>query len=143
MFVGAARVVAMVPASHSLKEKRAVVRRVKARVRDRFEVTLAEVGALDAWQRVELGWAMASSDRAWIERALAEVASFIGREDGVEVVDVQRHIAPFEGVAAPLDPRALAQALDRTGAGDKAAATAGQGDDAWVPPAWHEDGGPR
>ncbi|MEZ4367190.1 MAG: DUF503 domain-containing protein [Kofleriaceae bacterium] len=141
MFVGAARVVAMVTASHSLKEKRAVVRRLKARVRERFEVTLAEVGALDAWQRVELGWAMASVDRGWVERALAEVASYIGREDGVEVIDVQRQITTFDGVAAPLDPVAVAAALEQTGAGDKAAATAGAGDDGWVPAAWREDGG--
>ena len=50
--------------SHSLKEKRMVLRRIKDRVRERANVVLSEVGAQDIWQRAELGCAGVSNSIA-------------------------------------------------------------------------------
>jgi ribosome-binding factor A len=79
-----------------------VLRRLRARVAEHAGVPLAEVGAQDLWQRLEVGAAVAGTDHAVCARILDEVARVIAAEDGVEVVSVQRTLGPFEGEAAPL-----------------------------------------
>ncbi|MBL8222124.1 MAG: DUF503 domain-containing protein, partial [Bryobacterales bacterium] len=39
------------PDSHSLKDKRSVVKGLKDRLRHRFNVSVAEIGGHDTWQR--------------------------------------------------------------------------------------------
>jgi uncharacterized protein YlxP (DUF503 family) len=98
MIVGAAIVELHVHESRSLKAKRGVVRSVTQRVRNRFNLSVAEVGGQDTWQRAVLGLTTAGSDaqrvRAVLERALdyiedlhlAEV-----RHVDVELVDLPVH----------------------------------------------------
>ena len=62
MIVGVAVVELRVHESQSLKEKRGVVRRITGRLRHRFNVSVAEVGGQDTWQRAVIGLAMAGSD---------------------------------------------------------------------------------
>jgi uncharacterized protein YlxP (DUF503 family) len=89
MVVGAARVVLHVHGSQSLKEKRGVVRSIVQRVRNRFNVSIAEVGGQDTWQRAELLLAVASHGRvparALLERAIEfiedlHLAEVVGQE---------------------------------------------------------------
>ena len=74
MIVGAAIVELHVHESRSLKAKRGVVRSVAQRVRNRFNLSVAEVGGQDTWQRAVLGLSTAGSDarrvRAVLDRAL-------------------------------------------------------------------------
>jgi uncharacterized protein YlxP (DUF503 family) len=73
MTVGLARVTLFVAGSHSLKEKRAVLRRVKDLVTQKFNVSIAEVGAGDVWQRAVLGLALVGNERRFVESQLDEV----------------------------------------------------------------------
>lgn len=77
MIVGAAAVELHVHGSQSLKEKRGVVRSIAARVRNRFNVSVAEVGGQGTWQRATLGLTAAGSEagkvREVLERALAYI----------------------------------------------------------------------
>jgi uncharacterized protein YlxP (DUF503 family) len=54
MVIGVATVSLHLPLATSLKDKRSVVRRLSARLRDRFNVAVAEVDDLDYWGRVTL-----------------------------------------------------------------------------------------
>ena len=74
MFVGVLRLELGIPGARSLKDKRRVVRSFKDRVRVRMPVSVAEVGALDEWQRAVLGVAVCSNDAARCEAVLAAVA---------------------------------------------------------------------
>ncbi len=67
-----------VPGSHSLKDKRMVVRRVKDRLK-KFNVSVAEVDHHDLWQRSALAIVTVSTDQAHAGRELAAVASEIER----------------------------------------------------------------
>ena len=58
-----AKISLVIDQSHSLKEKRMVLRRIRDRVRERLHVTVNEVGEHDNWQRAELGTAVVSADR--------------------------------------------------------------------------------
>ena len=77
MVVGLLRVRLHIPAAHSLKERRAVVRRAVERVRTRFNVAIAEVGDLERWQVATLGVAVVSNDRAHANEVLDKVVSGI------------------------------------------------------------------
>jgi uncharacterized protein YlxP (DUF503 family) len=83
MVVGLLTVELYVPASHSLKEKRMVVRRVKDRLK-KFNVAVSEVEHHDLWQRAGLAIVTVSPDQAHADRELAAAASEIDRvEPGI------------------------------------------------------------
>ncbi|MBI5814646.1 MAG: DUF503 domain-containing protein [Nitrospinae bacterium] len=80
------KVAIYVPHANSLKEKRKVVRSVKDRVKARFNVSIAEVGALDLWQRAEFGVAVAAADAAHADSQLSAVLNLItSTADVIEV----------------------------------------------------------
>ena len=59
MIIGAGIVEIRIHGSHSLKQKRGVVRSITQRVRNRFNLSIAEVGGQDTWQRAALGLCIA------------------------------------------------------------------------------------
>jgi hypothetical protein len=131
MFVGIARLGLVIGDSHSLKEKRMVLRRIKDRVRERTGVIVNEVGDHDIWQRAELGCAVVSGDRAKALELLDGVVRVAMAAGGAEIASIQRNVIRFEGgedVPLPLVD-------DRTGSGDKAL-----GQDDWIPDEWRQDG---
>lgn len=77
MIVGAALVEILVHGSQSLKEKRGVVRSISQRVRNRFNVAVAEVGGQDTWQRALLGLAATGSDAVRVRGVLEKALLFI------------------------------------------------------------------
>ena len=77
MTVGIARLALFIGASHSLKDKRMVLRRIKDLVRQKFNVSIAEVAENDLWQRAVLGLAVVGNDRRFVEGALDEVVGFV------------------------------------------------------------------
>jgi uncharacterized protein len=77
MIVGAAVVELHVHGSHSLKEKRGVVRSVIGRLRNRFNVSAAEIGGQDTWQRAVIGIATTGNDRTYVRGQLRRALEFI------------------------------------------------------------------
>ncbi len=61
------------PYAHSLKEKRVVVRKIKDRLRARFNVAVAEIGHQDLWQRAVVGVVSISSDQQNLEAVFEAV----------------------------------------------------------------------
>jgi uncharacterized protein YlxP (DUF503 family) len=59
--------------SHSLKDKRHVVKSLKERLRHKFNVAVAEIDGQDLWQRSVVAAVTVSSDRAFGERVLQAV----------------------------------------------------------------------
>jgi uncharacterized protein len=59
--------------SHSLKDKRQVVKSLKDRLRARFNVAVAEIGEQEMWQRAVVAAVTVSSDRKTAEEALQRV----------------------------------------------------------------------
>ncbi len=101
MILGAARVELHVHGSQSLKEKRGVVRSISQRVRNRFNVSVAEVGGQDTWQRAELGITSAGSEAQGVRRRLEKAVDFIEGLGLAEVVDQEIEVVatPIGGVA--------------------------------------------
>jgi uncharacterized protein len=68
--------------SHSLKEKRHVVKSLKDRLRERFNISVAEIDHLDSWQNSTIAAVTVSNDRVHAEQVLhaaeAHAASVLG-----------------------------------------------------------------
>jgi uncharacterized protein len=75
--VAAGRLRLHLPFSHSLKDKRQIVRSLQARIRETFGVSIAETGDLDLWQSAELTIALAASDARHARATLDKIAEFI------------------------------------------------------------------
>ena len=80
MIVLSATVVLKLHDPRSLKDKRQVVKSVCERVRNRFNVSIAEVENQESWQVATLGLAVVSNDQRRAADLLEDVARFIERE---------------------------------------------------------------
>jgi len=70
------------PGCRGLKEKRMIVRSLKARIRNEFEVSCAEVGAQDLLERAELGVAVVGPDQVPLDALLQKILGFV--EDNLD-----------------------------------------------------------
>ena len=77
MVVGVLRLELRLPETHSLKGKRSILRSIKARVQQKFNVSIAECDDHDLWQRTLLGVSQVGPDQPHVDRCLREVVSFI------------------------------------------------------------------
>jgi len=64
-----------VEASHSLKDKRQVVRSLKDRLREKFNVSVAEIDGLDSWQHSVVAVVTVANDRPYAEQVLQAAES--------------------------------------------------------------------
>ena len=87
------RITLRLPESGSLKDKRQVIRSVMQRVRNKFQVAIAEVADNDAWQIATLGVACVANDARHCEAVLHEVVEYVrdSRLDA-EVIDVETDV---------------------------------------------------
>lgn len=72
---------------HSLKEKRSVVRPLMAALRKAHNLSVAEVGQQDLWQRAEIACAAVGSDRSVVEEMLRAADRIVEEADGVRILD--------------------------------------------------------
>jgi hypothetical protein len=77
MVVGVLRLELLLPENHSLKGKRSVLRTIKARVQNKFNVSIAECEDHDLWQRATLGVSQVGADRAHVDQCLRRVVRFV------------------------------------------------------------------
>lgn len=72
---------------HSLKEKRSIVRPLLSALRKTHNLSVAETGQQDVWQRARIACAAVGSDRAVIEEMLRAADRMVERADGVRILD--------------------------------------------------------
>jgi uncharacterized protein YlxP (DUF503 family) len=93
MVVGVLQMRILVRDAMSLKDKRRVVRSLRDRIRNDFNVSVSEVDALDLRQTAILGVALATNDRVFADQVLAKVVDAVRRSaGGAELVDYEVEI---------------------------------------------------
>ena len=90
MHVGAVCLDLHIPHSHSLKEKRAVVRPILEGIRNRYSCAAAEVDHHDQWQRCAVGVAVVGASAGHVEEVLDAVERFVWSFPEIEVVGNER-----------------------------------------------------
>jgi uncharacterized protein len=97
MIVGALRVILQLPDSHSLKDKRQIVRSLLSRARNEFAVAAAEVGDPERWQIATLGFAYVSENETHVTEVLSNVERFItGIRPDLFVLESQTELMDME-----------------------------------------------
>ena len=95
MNVGVCRVSLRLPENLSLKGKRQVLKSITARIRNKFNVSVAEIDDHDLWQLASLGICCVSNSKRHNNEVLSKVVDFIiGARFEVEVVDYEIEILP-------------------------------------------------
>ena len=89
MVIGTCRVSLHIPGSSSLKGKRFVIRRLKDRVRNKFNVSVAEVDDFDLWQRSTIAIAVVSKDGHFADQVISNVVGLIESDTHVNVIDIE------------------------------------------------------
>jgi len=92
MVVGTLKIAFMLEDNQSLKGKRKVVKSMVDKVKARFNVSIAEVGANDKWQRIELGISAVGNDRRHIDSSLNHILGFLDGLCLAQIVDTQMEI---------------------------------------------------
>ena len=77
MVVGTLKIEFRLVDNRSLKGKRKVVRSMVDKVKSKFNVSVAETGANDKWQKIELGVSAVGNDRRHIDSSLNHVLDFL------------------------------------------------------------------
>lgn len=77
---------------HSLKEKRMVVKSICAKVRNKFNVSIAEIEEQDKHQIIVLGFATVAGDNAHADSIIDHVLNFIESNTEGEILQIEREI---------------------------------------------------
>jgi uncharacterized protein YlxP (DUF503 family) len=87
MLVGVLQLDLLIPESNSLKSKRFVLNSLKAKIRNKFNVSVAEVANNDKWQRASLGISMITNERRFVDKTTSGILNLIDRDGRVEVLN--------------------------------------------------------
>ena len=89
MVVGILRIELHIPGNNSLKAKRQVLKSLKDRINNNFNVSVAEVDDANKWQRATVGIAAVGSDKRYVNGILSRVIDAINQFRLVELIDCQ------------------------------------------------------
>lgn len=78
----------MISDANSLKTKRRVVKSIVDRLRNKFNLSVAEVGYMDLWQRALIGVTMVSNDKRLIGRSASAIENFLREFYEVQLLDI-------------------------------------------------------
>jgi uncharacterized protein YlxP (DUF503 family) len=96
MNLGVCRIKLRLPENQSLKGKRQVIKSIIARVRNHYNVAIAEVDDQDLWQLATLGIACISNSTRQTNQVLSKVVDFISNSRfEIEMLDYEIEIIPF------------------------------------------------
>jgi uncharacterized protein YlxP (DUF503 family) len=95
MIVGVCHLDVIIPENHSLKGKRQVIKKIIDRVRNRFNISIAEVGDNELWQRSQLGISLVGNDRRFVNSYLDRVVNFIEAMNIVDIAHSELEIINF------------------------------------------------
>ena len=92
MIVGTLKIRLVLRESHSLKDKRRVLKSLKDTLSNKFNISVAETDEQDVWQTAEIGVAAVGSDGAFVQSVLTNVVNYVRFFGGVELVDSEQEI---------------------------------------------------
>ena len=86
MVVGVCTIELYLPDGHSLKSKRQILSSLKSRLNNKFNISIAEVGEQDLWQKSTLGIACVANEARYVNAVLDQVLNVIRSYPTLELV---------------------------------------------------------
>lgn len=96
MNVGVCKITFRLPGNLSLKGKRQILKSITSRIRNKFNVSVAEVDNHDQWQLASVGISFVSNDQRYTNEVLSKVVDFVTNSRfEVEILDYEIEILPI------------------------------------------------
>ena len=92
MTIGILKLSLFIPESQSLKQRRMVLHSLKARIRNTFNVALAQIDGEDKWQRAVLAVVSVEKDSKIVDSQLCRVVNFVETFDNVNLIDYETEL---------------------------------------------------
>ncbi|UCD94111.1 MAG: DUF503 domain-containing protein [Candidatus Zixiibacteriota bacterium] len=92
MIVGTAVIDLNLSGVNSLKEKRRILKPLLARLQNRFNISLAEVDRNDNLRRAQLGVAVVSNDKVYVDQVIAKIVRIIDSVPEINLIDYRVEI---------------------------------------------------
>lgn len=81
-----------IPGKTSLKAKRQVTKSLIQRLRNKYNISVAETGSQDLWQKSELGIAAVCYNGSGADSITGKIINFIEEENGIEIISASTEI---------------------------------------------------
>ncbi len=115
MVVGVLRLTFVIGGARSLKDKRQALRKMIDRIRARYNVSIAEVGDNDVWQRAVIGITAVANDHSFVNEVLDKVVRDLESLGAAELVNREMEIETYSQMSSDwrdkpmldFDPQAL------------------------------------
>ena len=92
MYVGCCSIKFFLHGNNSLKGKRRIIRTLKDRLKNKFNVSIAEVGNQDFWQSLHMGIVAVNSDPKYLEGQLNKIFDAVETMHLAEITDYQTQV---------------------------------------------------
>jgi len=92
MLIGLINIKIFIPSSTSLKDKRRVIKSLIVRIRNKFNVSIAEIADLDEWQVAEIGLALIGNETKIIHQQISQIVNFLEKENDFDLVEIRTQI---------------------------------------------------
>jgi uncharacterized protein YlxP (DUF503 family) len=91
MFASCFEVTFTIPGASNLKEKRMVVKSIKERCKNRFNVSVAESSHSDKWQICTLGFALAAISASAANQNMLSIIDFLYDDNRVDITNIEKY----------------------------------------------------
>jgi len=85
MIIGILHFELILPRCNSLKDKRAILNRIKTRIRNNYNISIAETDSKDKWGKAILAAVTVSSDKVLVDRLIQKIVQFVGAFPDVQL----------------------------------------------------------
>ena len=92
MTIGVLKLVLFIQDSNSLKEKRMVLHSLKAKLRNNFNVAIAQIDDEDKWQKATLAVVGVERDRKNMNSTLSGLLNFIEKFNSISLIDYEMEL---------------------------------------------------
>lgn len=91
MFIGCLKVDLFIPQSDSLKTRRRVINSIKDRLKNNFNVSVAE-NASSKWQRASLFIVSVNGSRNYLDGVFSSIEEYLRKLRDIELIEVEREV---------------------------------------------------
>lgn len=86
MTIGLLVIDVLMDGAFSLKDKRSILKRIKKKLRDNFNIAISEIDYQDIWNESKLAIVTVSSDSKHVDMLLQKVLTFVEDDANVELL---------------------------------------------------------
>lgn len=80
----------IIPTAHSLKEKRAVLERMKMRTKQRYNIAISEIDHQNVWQRTRLALVTVASNKAAADKEMDRALEYLESNPEWQILEISR-----------------------------------------------------